>query len=342
MTQNSQFVSRLLGEINRLRHHLIAEPVIDHWLAVADPPIPRTLHEVDHFVALVTGAEDRWTRLADRLDTPSREILLAILLYRSLGYQRYNMPWATELQLGAVYGPARSATVGPAGGEPIPPWPMLLFDFEYFGSQLNIEAWLGNIAATFTARQYYHPEVHIQPGDVVIDGGGCFGDTALAFAAEAGPEGRVISFEPNASNLKILHRNLARNPELADRVTVLERAISDQPERTLSFMAQGAASYINSDGDGTVRTETLDRLVEDGRVDRIDFIKMDIEAHEGAALRGARQVLREFKPRLAIAAYHRSDDLLALSELILELQPAYQLRLGHITTSQSETVLFAA
>lgn len=341
MTNDPNFVSQLLGEIERLRNNLIANPVIDHWLAVVDPPIARSLQEVDRFIGLVNETAGRWNRLADRLDAPSREVLRAILLFRALGYQRYNMPWATESQLEAAYGPARSATIGPAGGTPIPPWPILLFDFEYFSSRLNIEAWLGNIAATFMARQYYHPEVCIQPGDVVIDGGGCFGDTALAFAAETGTEGRVISFEPNALNLQVLHRNLDRNPELSKRVTVFERAISEQPEQVLSFSAQGAASHINSGGEGSVRTETLDRLVETGLVDRVDFIKMDIEAHEASALRGARRVLREFKPRLAIAAYHRPDDLLTLSELIMELQPAYQLRLGHITTGQSETVLFA-
>ena len=341
MSNDANFVSELIGQIDSLRDHVVKNPVVDQWLAVVDPPVPRSLQEVDQFVSLLRDSEGRWNRLADRLDAKSREVLKAILLHRALGSGRYSMPWATESRLESLYGPARAATVGQAEDESFPPFPILKFELEYGGHALNMHAWLGNIAGTYFARQYYHPDVHIQSGDVVVDAGGCFGDTALAFAVEAGHEGRVISFEPNADNLRVLHANLARNPALSNRVTVLEQAISDQPDLVLAFQAQGAASHINSSGDGTVRTETLDRLVERGFVDRIDFIKMDIEAHEAAALRGAQTVLREFKPRLAIAAYHRRDDLLSLSELIVELQPGYELRLDHITTGHSETVLFA-
>jgi FkbM family methyltransferase len=219
---------------------------------------------------------------------------------------------------------------------------MLDFELDYLGHPLRLHAWLGNIAGTYFARQYHHPDVCIQPGDVVVDAGGCFGDTALAFAAEAGPGGRVVSFEPDSRNLGALRGNLARNPVLASRVTVLDKALSDRPDQTLSFEAQGAASHVSPGGGASVWTETLDRLVQRGFVDRVDFIKMDIEAHEAAALRGAQDVLRQFKPRLAIAAYHRADDLLDLSELILDMQPAYRLHLDHITTGHSETVLFAA
>jgi hypothetical protein len=68
---------------------------------------------------------------------------------------------------------------------------------------------------------------------------------------------------------------------------------------------------------------------------------MDIEGAELKALRGAEAVLRRFRPRLAIAAYHRSDDLAALPDYLDDLDVGYRFGLGHSTMHREETVLFA-
>lgn len=59
-----------------------------------------------------------------------------------------------------------------------------------------------------------------RPGDVAVDAGGCWGATALWLAHVVGPRGRVHSFEPAPRNRALLEDNLARNPELAERVQV--------------------------------------------------------------------------------------------------------------------------
>jgi hypothetical protein len=81
----------------------------------------------------------------------------------------------------------------------------------------------------FVLHQYeYQTEgrtIGVAPGDVVMDAGACWGDTALLFAREAGPGGRVFSYEFLPSNLAILRRNLSINPDLSTRVTVVERPL---------------------------------------------------------------------------------------------------------------------
>lgn len=337
----SGFTTDLIAEIGKLRHRLIEAPIIDEWLAAVDPPVARDPAHIDRSIASLSTATDRWDGFAARLDSGSREKLRSILLFRAVGYRHYGMPWAGAAEIKATYAAAQACVVGPAEVMAPQPYPIHRFEIDHCGQRLRLEAGLGNFAAIFIVRQYFHPEVHIRPGDVVIDGGACFGDTALAFAAEAGPAGRVFSFEPCAANRDVFRACLSLCPVLTERITLSEYALSDQHGLPLRLRPEGAGSRITTDGGECIQSATLDQMLEDGQFNRIDFIKLDIEYHEAEALRGARQVLERFKPRLAIAAYHRPEDLLDLSDLILGIRPDYQLHIGHITSNQTETVLFA-
>jgi hypothetical protein len=61
---------------------------------------------------------------------------------------------------------------------------------------------------------------------------------------------------------------------------------------------------------------------------RIDYIKMDIEGSEREALRGARQTLRRFRPRLMLDSYHRRDDMAVLPALVRQANPEYSMICG--------------
>jgi hypothetical protein len=74
----------------------------------------------------------------------------------------------------------------------------------------------------------------------------------------------------------------------------------------------------------TVRVTTIDHLVEELHLPRVDFISMDIEGAEKPALRGAVETLRKFHPRMAIAAEHLADDTVAIPKTVHEMVPAYQ------------------
>jgi len=53
---------------------------------------------------------------------------------------------------------------------------------------------------------------------------------------------------------------------------------------------------------------TLDSFVKEYDVERVDFIKIDTEDSEREILKGAKETIRKFKPRMAIAAYHLLPD----------------------------------
>src|SRR5262249_61446140 len=164
----------------------------------------------------------------------------------------------------------------------------------------------------------------------VIDGGACFGDTALAFATNVGREGMVHSFEPMALQRAFYERNRERNRGLADVLRIHEYALDRVSDGVVHFQNAGASARRVRDGSGIdVKTITIDNFVQRFSLERVDFIKMDIEGGESNALIGASETIRRFRPRLAISAYHSLDDLVELARKISEIEPSYQLYLAH-------------
>lgn len=81
--------------------------------------------------------------------------------------------------------------------------------------------------------------------------------------------------------------------------------------------------------------------MEKYKIEKIDFIKMDIESAELFALKGAIKTINAFKPKPAIAIYHSLDDFINIPEFINSLNLDYKFYLGHNSIHIEETVLFA-
>lgn len=201
---------------------------------------------------------------------------------------------------------------------------------------------------------FFHPQyflnrdsVRIQPecGDCVIDAGCCVGETTLAFACTAGPSGQVHAFDILPQHLDILRQNIAANPyaNLAP-VTAHLVALSDH---NAVARAEAAPNHLNpgfkiSDAAGTVTVAKLDDWVNSNAIHKIDFIKMDIEGSEPAALDGAKQTLLRNKPKLAICLYHDIRHFFQIPLWLESLQCGYKFYFGHYTIHAGETVLYAS
>jgi FkbM family methyltransferase len=180
-------------------------------------------------------------------------------------------------------------------------------------------------------------------GDYVIDAGACWGETALEFARRVGVSGKVFAFEFVPSNLKVLEQNLSLNPDLRPIITLASSPLWDVSGEEMAFDDGGCSSKLSAvlGSSGKVRTTTIDEYVSTQRIDHIDYIKMDIEGAELAALRGAIQVLKSSRPKLAIALYHRDVDFQTIPEFIHSLDLGYRFHLGHHSINQYETILYA-
>jgi len=177
----------------------------------------------------------------------------------------------------------------------------------------------------------YEPPGHgIQPGDIVLDCGaniGIFTKKALARGAK-----QVISVEPSPPTLEAFRRNFAAEIS-SGRVIVVPKGVWNQDgELELSLtdnngalnslvMNRPAASHKVR-----VPLTTIDKIVADLGIQRIDFIKMDIEGSEKPALTGGRETIRRFRPRMSISSEHLADDFTAIPALVNSIDPGYKVR----------------
>jgi FkbM family methyltransferase len=185
--------------------------------------------------------------------------------------------------------------------------------------------------------QYFEDFLNLEEdGESFIDIG-CFdGFTSLEFARRAPGFQHITAFEPSVANYQVVVKNLAQYPR--DRVTVHRRGLSDT-RGTMSFAAgDGSSSRVTSDGESLIQMERLDDL----DINAATFLKMDIEGGEEAALLGAIETIRRFRPRLAISVYHKASDFWRIPEIIDMAGVGYELRMRHYTEGIDETVMFFA
>ena len=74
--------------------------------------------------------------------------------------------------------------------------------------------------------------------------------------------------------------------------------------------------------------------------EKATFIKMDIEGSELEALKGAKNQIMNYSPRLAICVYHKREDLITIPQYIKKLVPEYKLYLRAHFPYASELVIY--
>jgi len=283
-------------------------------------------------------------------DEESRSLLVAIMAFRALGDRRVKLPFHTpEHFRGIQQVEARSSMAEPIEIGGSLGWKLSRIDLPDFGIPISLHSVPAAAYLQFLAQQYRcacaSQIIEAAPGDCVMDGGGCWGDTALYFANKVGESGKVFTFEFTPTNLKIMSRNLDLNPALKRRIEVVERALWSVSGESMPYTEEGPGTSLTrrglEPGKKSALTLSLDDFVNQQRLTKIDFIKMDIEGAELLALQGARQTLKRFKPKLAVCVYHRLEDFFDIPDYLDSLNLGYRFYLRHFTIHAEETVLFA-
>ena len=117
----------------------------------------------------------------------------------------------------------------------------------------------------------------------------------------------------------------------AGRVTIYAKGVADKEEkltlRRIPGFSAGDSVFMQKNRfvqGPSVPMTTIDNIVAELNLERVDFIKMDIEGAEQKALAGAAQVLSRFHPRLAISVYHNIDDVQSIPPLVRKAWIEYQ------------------
>jgi len=161
-------------------------------------------------------------------------------------------------------------------------------------------------------RIYERAPVVVRPGDVVIDLGAHLG-TFTRVALNAGAK-LVVAFEANTANAECFRRTF--QDEIAEGKVVLVESPVWSERCTVLFSGRGLAGQVSDEGDPK-QAVTIDDVVRELELPRVDFIKTDIEGAERHALKGAAYVLSFHAPSLAVSSYHYPDDPTVLRDIVL-------------------------
>lgn len=178
--------------------------------------------------------------------------------------------------------------------------------------------------------QYFLEGFFPTGGDIAIDGGAYDGGTARDFAMQGA---EVYSFEMDEKN----YRNcLARAKKY--KFTVENMGLINQENE--DFYIQGNTGSRKGGNSGLIaKFIDLDTYVIRKDLPRVDYIKLDIEGAELDMLHGAAKTIARWKPKMAVSAYHKPEDLFTLATYIKSVRSDYEFKFRHYRMDCTDYVL---
>lgn len=206
----------------------------------------------------------------------------------------------------------------------------------------------------FDTNQYFTlPEMNMLDFEgVFVDCGAFVGDTVERFINNCQSIfGKIYAFEPAQAQAKAF---------LIRRKRLMEEWALDESKIQLVQAGVGSKSYegilvrgclhdhnigrrisydknVIDDSADKIKIVDLDNFFKDKKV---DFVKADVEGSEMEMLRGAQNIIKSQKPRLALSVYHKLSDYYEMPLYIKSLVPEYKMKIRHHSTSFTETVLY--
>lgn len=192
-------------------------------------------------------------------------------------------------------------------------------------------------------KEKYLDYINIEAIRTVIEGGVYIGEYTLEFLNGFPNLGLLYGFDPFTD---IFMSSPKRPKLLADkRFMMFPLALFNKKARIPLHISDGMASLdIHNTCSGNmqlVTTTTIDDFVVRHHIEKIDYIKMDIEASELEALKGGEKTLRKSRPQMAVCIYHIKEHLFEIPLYLSSILNDYVFKLGHYSNHFGETVLYA-
>lgn len=176
------------------------------------------------------------------------------------------------------------------------------------------------------ALRAYEPEkaaslrAALRPGMTFVDVGGNKGDFALLAARLLGGDGRVLCVEPEPENASWIRKSATRNRY--ETIEVIAAALADRDGEDTLFLGAKSGWHTLVAGDAhvgavTVPIRTLDSLLRERGIERVDVVKIDVEGGEDRVLRGAADALSGEHPMTLLLDLHPPRvDVVAIAETL--------------------------
>ncbi len=169
--------------------------------------------------------------------------------------------------------------------------------------------------------EFQHLTKFLEPSDVFVDVGASSGiytlKAAQHFRTSGGSDGLVLALEPFPDVLAMLFHNIQTNGFANVRLrNVCAGARTEPGTLWTNFGKPNLFSLIQSDEKASpleVLTVALDDLFIWEQLNRLDYLKIDVEGTEGQVLAGARNVLQKYRPIIQIEV-DKKDTLVDLPD----------------------------
>lgn len=192
----------------------------------------------------------------------------------------------------------------------------------------------------YSENQYFCKDiVTLTSSEIFLDVGAFDGDTFNAFIENSkNSYEKVYLLEPNYVNLS----KLELLQKKYKNIEIISKGAYDEKKNCYFYSGDDisvSSACISLDSRDTeyIEVDRLDNLI----TDKVTFIKMDIEGSELKALEGARNIILKYKPKLAIAIYHKMEDLIEIPKKIMDIRNDYDFFIRHHSNYTGETILYA-
>ena len=160
--------------------------------------------------------------------------------------------------------------------------------------------------------EIYEKILKFTDSETYFDLGAYRGDTVEEFVSKVKDYNKIITVEPDLKT----YNKLCTATQSVKNITNINACVSDIDGETKFDMQHSRGSSIGQ-GSGIINSVTVDFLAKDFTP---TYIKMDIEGAETAAIKGGAHTIAELKPKMQIAAYHRSEDLFTVPEIVQRIE----------------------
>ncbi len=184
--------------------------------------------------------------------------------------------------------------------------------------------------------QYFDAGVKLEKGfGGFVDCGAYNGDSLETILKYCDSIETYIAFEPILDNFAMLSENSNKFADKIGKGFLYPCGVSDRTgvER---FSIAASSSAVDENGE-LLPIIKMDDVLKNVPV---TFLKMDIEGSEPMALRGASELIKKYKPDLAISVYHAANHFWDIPCMIHELVPEYKFYLRSHTPAYLESVLY--
>jgi FkbM family methyltransferase len=189
----------------------------------------------------------------------------------------------------------------------------------------------------YTDDQYYPKGIiELTDHETFVDVGAYNGDTVLDFIKRTNNKfDSIHAFELDQKNFQTMAKNIKK-----ENITLYNFGLSNREGMVNYSTGESQSNYTNvihqPDSMGVV--VKLDDILDDSKA---TFIKMDIEGAELEALQGAKEIITEHKPKLAICTYHKPRHLWEIPFFIKSINYDYKIYFRHHSPLEYETVCYA-